>query len=108
MVPRQERRQIDSDPGTWAGVDRELFEVLRECRLQVARARRVPPYIVLHDTTLRDLARRRPTTSDELLQCYGIGVRKANDLGPLILEAVRSFCGEEGAIDLDDDPSLDS
>ena len=108
VVPRQERRQIDSDPGTWAGVDRELFEVLRECRLQVARARRVPPYIVLHDTTLRDLARRRPTTSDELLQCYGIGVRKANDLGPLILEAVRSFCGEEGAIDLDDDPSLDS
>ena len=107
-VPGQKRRRTDSDPEAWAGVDRELFEVLRECRLQVARARGVPPYIVLHDNTLRDLARRRPTTSDELLQCYGIGLRKAKDLGPIILEAVRSFCGEEEAIDSDHDPPLHS
>ncbi len=94
-APGQTRRRTGTDPATWQGVDRELFEVLRQCRLEVARARGVPPYVVFNDNTLRDLARRRPTTPGELLACYGIGTRRAEDLGPIILEAIRAFAGEE-------------
>ena len=94
-APGQTRRRTGTDPETWQGVDRELFEVLRQCRLEIARARGVPPYVVFNDNTLRDLARRRPTTTGELLACYGIGTRRAEDLGPIILEAIRAFCGEE-------------
>ena len=105
-VPGQRRRRTDTDPAAWEEVDRELFEVLRQCRLEIARGRGVPPYVVLHDSTLRDLARRRPTTTSELLECYGVGVRKAEDLGPIILEAIRSFCGEESLIESGDNPPL--
>jgi ATP-dependent DNA helicase RecQ len=75
-------------------VDRGLFESLRQCRTEVAHARGVPPYVVFHDNTLRDLARRRPTTTAELLEVYGIGARKAEDLGPIILEVIRDYRGE--------------
>ena len=63
--------------------------------------------MVFNDNTLRDLARRRPTTTGELLACYGIGTRRAEDLGPIILEAIRAFCGEEDPAESDDaNPSL--
>lgn len=93
-APGQRTRRPAVDPAAWDGVDRELFEALRQCRLEVARARGVPPYVVFHDNTLRDLARRRPTTPDELLQVYGIGARKAEDLGPIVLDVIRDHGGE--------------
>ncbi len=93
-APGQRTRRPTHDPATWEGVDRELFDALRQCRLEVARARGVPPYVVFHDNTLRDLARRRPTTAAELLQVYGIGARKAEDLGPIVLDVIRDYRGE--------------
>jgi ATP-dependent DNA helicase RecQ len=101
--PSQRRARPAGDPAAWDGVDRGLFEALRQCRTEVAHARGVPPYVVFHDNTLRDLARRRPTTPDALLDCYGIGARKAEDLGPIILGVIRDYRGEPD-LDAPDDP----
>ena len=85
---------------SWEGVDTGLFEALRACRLEIARARGVPPYVVFHDTTLRELARRRPSTPAQLLGIHGIGTRKAEDLGPPVLEVIRDYCaGHDLALD---------
>ena len=84
-VPKRSGVEAES----WAGVDRELFEVLRALRLTIARDRRVPPYVVFHDTTLRELARSKPTAIADLRHIYGIGARKADDLGDAILGAIR-------------------
>jgi len=72
----------------WDGVDRELFEQLRVLRLEIARRRRVPPYVIFHDTTLREIARLKPRTKEALRQVYGVGDRKAEELGDLILQKV--------------------
>ncbi len=93
-VPGQRKRKPTGDPAAWDGVDQDLFDALRQCRIEVSRARGVPPYVVFHDNTLRDLARRRPTTLPELLEVYGIGARKAEDLGPIFLEVIRDYRGE--------------
>ena len=74
---------------SWHDVDRHLFERLRALRLEIARARGVPPYVVFHDATLREMARRRPTSMDGLLEVKGVGARKAEDLGELFLSAIR-------------------
>jgi ATP-dependent DNA helicase RecQ len=58
-------------------------------RLQMARARGVPPYVIFHDTTLRDLARRKPRSLDELHSVYGMGARKIELLGSAVLETIR-------------------
>jgi len=83
----QKRSRVETE--SWEGVDRSLFERLRALRLHIARDRHVPPYVVFHDTTLRELARLKPSSIDALRHVYGIGARKADDLGEAILAVVR-------------------
>jgi len=83
----QKRSRIESE--SWQDVDRDLFERLRTVRLQIARARGVPPYVIFHDTTLREMARIRPKTVEELHGIRGIGAKKAEDLGETFLAAIR-------------------
>ena len=85
-VPRRSRVEAES----WEGVDRDLFEALRALRLQIARDRHVPPYVVFHDTTLRELARLKPTTLDALRHVYGVGARKAEDLGAAVIDVIKT------------------
>ena len=79
----QKRSRVEAE--AWEGVDRELFEELRAVRLQIARSRGVPPYVIFHDTTLRELARLKPQSMAELRTIYGVGTRKAEDLGEQFL-----------------------
>jgi ATP-dependent DNA helicase RecQ len=86
---REERRsRVEAE--AWEGVDRALFEKLRTVRMQIARARGVPPYVIFHDTTLRDMARLRPQTVEQMRSVYGVGARKAEDLGEEFLKVLRS------------------
>jgi ATP-dependent DNA helicase RecQ len=66
----------------------ELVEALRRHRLELARQQSVPPYVVASDRTLRDLARRRPATLDELQLVHGIGPAKAERYGAGLLAVV--------------------
>lgn len=72
-------------------LDRDLFDRLRDVRLRLARDRHVPPYVIFHDTTLRDMVQRRPKTLDELHDVYGVGAKKAADFGDAFLDAIRTF-----------------
>ncbi|HUF47130.1 MAG TPA: HRDC domain-containing protein, partial [Vicinamibacterales bacterium] len=83
-LPRRSKVETES----WEGVDRALFDELRALRLELARERGVPPYVIFHDTTLRDLARLKPRTADALHAVYGIGARKAAELGDAILSVI--------------------
>ena len=85
-APRQRSR---ADVESWEDVDRTLFERLRAVRLAAARERGVPPYVIFHDATLREMARLRPTSLAALLEVKGVGARKADDLGNLFLSAIR-------------------
>jgi ATP-dependent DNA helicase RecQ len=85
----QKRARVETEG--WEGVDRDLFEELRVLRLEIARRRRVPPYVIFHDTTLREIARSKPKTKEELRHVYGVGDRKAEDLGELVLTLVGKF-----------------
>jgi ATP-dependent DNA helicase RecQ len=73
---------------SWEGVDRALFDRLRAMRLRIARSRGVPPYVVFHDSTLRELARTRPQTLRDLAGIRGMGDRKIETLGAAVLETI--------------------
>jgi ATP-dependent DNA helicase RecQ len=83
--PARSRLEAES----WEGVDRDLFEALRALRLRLARARGVPPYVIFHDTTLRELAKHKPASLDALRHIYGVGARKAEDHGEAVLTIIR-------------------
>jgi ATP-dependent DNA helicase RecQ len=81
--PVPERVLPDFDP--------VLAEYLREWRRTLARERKIPAYIILHDSVLEELCRRRPASFRELQQITGIGERKAEVYGTEILQALRNF-----------------
>ncbi len=76
------------EEASWEGVDEELFESLRALRREIAAERGVPAYVILDDSTLRELSRVRPKRLDDLRAVHGIGERKLADLGARLLERI--------------------
>jgi len=83
-MPKRARIETES----WQDVDRDLFERLRALRLDIARSRGVPPYVIFHDTTLREMARIKPRSVSALLGVRGVGARKAEDLGEAFVAVI--------------------
>jgi len=81
-------RQSRAEEVSWEGVDRQLFEALRALRLELAKERGVPPYVLFHDGTLRQLAAVRPSSLEKMKLISGIGEAKLRDLGQRFLAIV--------------------
>jgi ATP-dependent DNA helicase RecQ len=75
-------------------VDAELFERLRAWRGDQARSQQVPAYVVLHNSHLEEIARRKPQSVHELGSIKGVGLRRATRYGDELIALVR---GEEPA-----------
>ena len=68
-----------------------LREHLREWRRTISGKQSVPAYVVMHDTSLDDLCRIRPSTLAQLRQVSGFGDRKVELYGQQILDALKAF-----------------
>jgi ATP-dependent DNA helicase RecQ len=86
-----EARQTRGQAASWEGVDHELFDILRAWRKKLADQRRVPPYVILSDNTLRELARGRPTTPGNFHLIYGIGQTKLKEFAPILLPLIKEY-----------------
>ncbi len=73
-----------------------MFEALRSLRREKAEERGLPPFIVFSDATLRDMARRRPSTSKGMLRVHGIGEKKLAEYGEEFLDCVADYCRRNG------------
>ncbi len=76
--------------------DEELFQTLRALRRAMADERSIPPYLIFSDASLREMARRRPTTEEAFLEVKGVGLRKLRELGPRFLACIRAHTGAAG------------
>ena len=68
-----------------------LFDALRELRRDLAKEAGVPPYVIFHDSTLREMAMRRPRNDLDLGHIAGIGVRKREVYGQAFLDVIARF-----------------
>jgi ATP-dependent DNA helicase RecQ len=74
--------------------DEVLFERLRVLRRKLADERGVPAYIIFSDVSLREMARKYPTTSTEFRRIPGVGEQKLKDFGEVFMSAIRSHSAE--------------
>jgi ATP-dependent DNA helicase RecQ len=83
--PKRKRdRRRDNGPAD------PLFEALREERRRLAAEAGVPPYVIFHDSTLREIAAARPASLAELGRVNGVGRTKLERYGDAMLAAVAS------------------
>jgi ATP-dependent DNA helicase RecQ len=76
--------------------DVELFERLRAARLGLAREADVPPYVIFHDTALREMAIYYPQSRESLAQIQGVGAAKLERYGDTFLGVIVDYCRERG------------
>ena len=84
------RRGVASGPAFRAATAPEpevqtLFDALRAWRAAEAKAQRIPPYVIFHDSVLREVAAVRPASLDELAQIKGVGASKLQRYGVAVL-----------------------
>ncbi|WP_207680175.1 DNA helicase RecQ [Desulfonema magnum] len=89
-----ERKEEFNDPASML-----LWEGLRDVRLEIAKQKDVPPYVIFHDTTLRELVLYLPRSLEEMRRIYGIGRKKLELYGEAFLEVIQQHVQEYGVPD---------
>ena len=87
LPPKRERRSKRAGGGG-NPVGDPLFEALRDCRRTLASAAGLPPYVIFHDSTLREMASVRPATAGALGRITGVGARKLEAYGDAFLRVI--------------------
>jgi ATP-dependent DNA helicase RecQ len=80
-------------PADAGDADPALFEALKRRRLELAKDRGVPAYLVFADKSLIDMARRKPRTPADMAQVHGMGEVKLAQYGHVFLEVIRRHLG---------------
>jgi ATP-dependent DNA helicase RecQ len=88
-------RRVASDPerakAELSGQDGDLFAALKELRLDFARQRGVPAYVIFSDRSLVDMAGNKPANEAEFARVFGVGEAKLRDFAPPFLALIAEF-----------------
>ncbi len=68
-----------------------IFDALRACRRELALEAGVPPYVIFHDATLREMAQIRPKSRTDMALVTGVGTRKLEAYGDAFLAVLKQF-----------------
>lgn len=71
--------------------EKPYFDALRQWRLSEAREQEIPPYVIFHDSVLRDIAREQPASRTELGSIKGVGASKLDRYGAAVLTVLREI-----------------
>ncbi len=76
-----------------SGVNEDLFAALKDLRLDLARERGVPAYVIFNDRSLVVMARDKPANEAEFSQVFGVGEAKLRDFAQRFLALIAKFTG---------------
>ena len=89
--PRRERRRGRTGPATpteSASWDHGLWDALRQRRRELAQSQGVPPYVIFHDATLREMVEHRPRTLEDFARISGVGETKLQRYGNDFIDVI--------------------
>ena len=79
--------------------DPVLFEKLRALRKRIADERHVPPYVIFHDTVLRQMAHYLPRNQESMSRISGIGHRKLEQFSEPFLASINGYANANGSVE---------
>jgi ATP-dependent DNA helicase RecQ len=90
VLPPKRQRRARRDRGGGARDGDPLFEALRSRRRDLAKEAGVPPYVIFHDSTLREMAELKPATLFALSRVSGVGAAKLERYGEAFVEVIQA------------------
>jgi len=90
-----------------SAAEEALWQALRARRLALAKEQGVPPYVIFHDATLLEMARRRPRDRAALAEIPGVGTSKLARYGDIVLAVIAAAAAppRETRLEKDKEPS---
>ncbi len=96
----------DEDDAAGAGgtgaVDTVLLDMLFDLRKQVAKEKKLPPFVIFLENSLEDMAQNYPTTMAELEKIQGVSKGKALKFGKKFIELIAKYVEENDIVKPDD------
>lgn len=94
VLGRMEEERVDrtSEKDDHKDYNRNLFEILRKERKQLADKSKVPPYVIFSDKTLIEMATFFPQSKQSMLDIHGVGAVKHDKYGPVFLDIIQEYC----------------
>ena len=86
-----EKRRHEKKEREWDGMDRELFQLLRQKRTDLAQQEKVPTYLIFGDLSLKDMASIKPVTRREFATVFGVGERKLQAYAEPFIEVIQRY-----------------
>ncbi|SES97247.1 ATP-dependent DNA helicase, RecQ-like [Natronincola peptidivorans] len=75
--------------------DEGLFNQLKELRYRIAQEKSIPPFMIFHDKTLKEIAAYLPQEKESFLAVNGVGAKKYENYGKDFIDLVQSYCEEK-------------
>ncbi len=77
--------------GSHSGYDKDLFDQLRACRKKIADSKDLPPFVIFHDTALRDMAVFKPQSLASFAQIKGVGESKLKEFAEPFITVIKNY-----------------
>lgn len=77
-----------------AATDQQLFDMLKDLRKQIAKEKKLPPFVIFLESSLEDMATQYPTTLEELEKISGVSKGKALRYGKRFVELIGRYVDE--------------
>ena len=88
---KKDEKKLRSREKSRMAKSNSIFERLRKVRLDLARAEKVPPYLIFSDRTLVEMCQKMPASEEEMLKISGVGAHKLQKYGDAFLSVIRDF-----------------
>jgi ATP-dependent DNA helicase RecQ len=79
-----------------AEAETEIFEALRALRMEIAQKEGVPPYVIFHDSTLKEMSAQLPVDEMSMLTISGVGEIKLEKYGEQFIKLIQKYVNEKG------------
>ena len=87
-VQEEEQQAADTLPPSLQPFDDALYKKLVLLRKALATANEVPPYLIFHDKTLREMVDKMPANMQDMGHISGVGQAKLEKYGPIFLDTI--------------------
>lgn len=90
-VHKRDIKSVKTETRDELDYDRALFEKLRDLRKRLADERKVPPFIIFGDVSLREMAHYKPKIKEDFSRIKGVGEAKLESFGEFFMEVIREY-----------------
>ncbi|MDC7126532.1 MAG: DNA helicase RecQ [Spirochaetales bacterium] len=96
VIKKKEKKKTVEELSRQLGIakyDKDMFQMLKDYRFELAVERNVPPYIIFSDKSLKDMCIIKPVDNSSFLRVTGVGERKLEEYGPLFIPRIKEYLG---------------